>query len=98
MTGWSAWSLSPEGGWLGEVFPPEAAGMFDPVRCAFCGGVYDLGTVTVTGRYIDCSVWVTPCCTRSADDRGETGWKAHQDYRRLVRPPGSPHDQGQDEG
>ena len=57
--------------------------MHQPARCAFCGRVYDLGTVTVTARYVDCSVWKTPCCNRTADDRGETGWKSRSDYTRL---------------
>lgn len=55
------------------------ADMFKPVRCT-CGQVYDLGAVTVTARYADCSMWKTPCCGRTADDRGETGWKSTQDY------------------
>lgn len=42
--------------------------MTSPVRCQ-CGGVYDLGTVTVIQRYADCSVWVSPCCKRQTDDR-----------------------------
>lgn len=54
--------------------------MTSPVRCAFCHRTYDLGTVEVTARYTDCSVWVTPCCKRTADDRGETGWKSSKDY------------------
>jgi hypothetical protein len=55
------------------------ADMFKPVRCT-CGQVYDLGQVEVTARYADCSVWKAPCCDRTADDRGETGWKSTQDY------------------
>lgn len=54
-------------------------GMFKPVRCT-CGRIYDLGAVEVTARYSDCSVWKAPCCGRTADDRGETGWKTTQDY------------------
>lgn len=68
------------------VWPPEAEAMHQPVRCAFCHGVYDLGTVEVTARYTDCSMWKTPCCGITADDRGETGWKSRKDYTRLVRP------------
>jgi hypothetical protein len=56
-----------------------------PVRCRFCNGIYDLGSVTVTGRYVDCSVWQTPCCNRTADDRGDTGWKSFGDYEHLGR-------------
>ena len=54
--------------------------MASPVRCAFCSRIYDLGAVTVTARYVDCSVWKTPCCGITADDRGETGWKSRKDY------------------
>lgn len=53
--------------------------MFKPVRCN-CGQVYDLGSVEVTARYTDCSVWRTPCCRRTVDDRGETGWTSRKDY------------------
>lgn len=56
------------------------ADMFSPVRCAFCNRVYDLGKVEVTARYVDCSMWKTPCCGVTADDRGETGWKSRKDY------------------
>ena len=48
---------------------PEAEGMQDPVICAYCGKIYDLGTVTVIARYADCSVFKTPCCNKEADDR-----------------------------
>lgn len=47
--------------------------MFSPVQCTHCSGVYDLGTVTVTARYTDCSMWKAPCCGLTVDDRGETG-------------------------
>lgn len=57
-------------------------GMTSPVECTHCGDVYDLGTVTVTARYSDCSVWNTPCCGRVADDRE---WKSLRDFRRLRR-------------
>ncbi|MBB3752531.1 hypothetical protein FHT44_005043 [Mycolicibacterium sp. BK634] len=60
-----------------------AEGMSTPVRCNFCGGIYDLGTVHVTQRYADCSVWKTPCCGHNADDRGESGWKSFKDYERI---------------
>ena len=46
--------------------PPRS--MTTPVRCT-CGTIYDLAAVTVTGRYADCSTWVTPCCRRAVDDR-----------------------------
>ena len=60
----------------------DIEGMSQPVRCR-CGGVYDLGTVTVTARYADCSMWKAPCCGRESDDRGETGWKSFSDYERI---------------
>lgn len=52
-----------------EVVPDEVLDMTSPVRCMRCGGVYDLGHVTVTHRYADCSMWRTPCCDREVDDR-----------------------------
>lgn len=60
-------------------------GMFQPVRCTHCAGIYDLGKVEVTARYVDCSMWKAPCCGRTVDDRGETGWKSRSDYTRLDR-------------
>ncbi len=57
----------------------QIAIMYKPVRCT-CGRIYDLGKVEVTARYADCSVWITPCCKRTADDRGERGWKSIPDY------------------
>lgn len=68
-----------------EETAPGVARMAQPVRCGFCSGIYDLGAVTVTGHYLDCSLWRTPCCGRIADDRGESGWKSRQDYYRLAR-------------
>jgi hypothetical protein len=62
-----------------EIEQELIAEMFEPVRCT-CGKVYDLGKVEVTARYADCSMWKTPCCGRTSDDRGETGWKSTQDY------------------
>jgi hypothetical protein len=46
----------------------DVSDMLAPVRCR-CGAVYDTGTVTVTARYADCSMWVTPCCRITVDDR-----------------------------
>jgi hypothetical protein len=56
---------------------------FYPVLCTHCGGVYDAGSVTVTARYADCSMWVSPCCRRTVDDRDE-GWKSRPDIRKLT--------------
>lgn len=61
----------------------KTAGMMSPVRCSHCGGIYDLGSVEVAARYTDCSVWKSPCCQRTVDDRGETGWKSRSDYTQL---------------
>lgn len=63
----------------------QVQAMSQPARCSFCGSIYDLGTVTITARYSDCSMWKTPCCKHTADDRGETGWKSFSDYTRLDR-------------
>lgn len=66
----------------------RTAGMTWPVRCARCHrGIYDLATVEVTARYADCSVWRTPCCDQTVDDRGETGWTSRKDYHRLPTTP-----------
>lgn len=67
---------------LGLVDWNEVESMTSPVRCAHCGGVYDLGTVALTARFLDCSVWKAPCCKRTVDDRGP-GWKTAADYERL---------------
>jgi hypothetical protein len=63
----------------------DTAGMFSPVRCTWCRRVYDLGKVEVTARYTDCSMWKAPCCGRTVDDRGDTGWKSRKDYEHLRR-------------
>lgn len=61
---------------------PDVSGMFSPVRCTHCRDVYDVGKVTVTARYLDCSVWKSPCCKRTVDDRGK-GWKSFPDIEWL---------------
>jgi hypothetical protein len=70
---------------LGALVRPDIAGMSQPARCTHCDGIYDLGTVEVTARYADCSMWKSPCCGLTVDDRGETGWKSSKDYERLQR-------------
>jgi len=50
--------------------PDEVRNMAYPVRCTHCHAIYDEGKVTVTDRYSDCSVWVSPCCRRTVDSRG----------------------------
>lgn len=62
---------------------PDTTGMNFPVRCTHCGGVYDVGKVEVTARYVDCSMWKSPCCGLLVDDRGDTGWKLRKDYDRI---------------
>lgn len=60
--------------------------MNSPVRCNRCHrGVYDLGMVEVTARYADCSVWRTPCCNQTVDDRGQTGWTTRKDYEVMTQ-------------
>lgn len=58
----------------------EISRMQSPARCTHCGGIYDLGMVTVYQRYSDCSVWKTPCCGRTADDRK---FKSLPDYTEI---------------
>lgn len=74
----------PDGSFAFDIMPPGTEGMTDPVQCNRCGrGIYDLGTVKVTARYVDCSMWKAPCCGALVDDRGETGWKSFSDYTRI---------------
>lgn len=48
----------------------DTSKMMSPVRCLLCHhGVYDLAGVEVTARYTDCSMWKTPCCGVTTDDR-----------------------------
>lgn len=54
--------------------------MHSPVICGHCRQIYDSGLVTVTARYADCSMWVSPCCNRQVDDRT---WKGLPDIRRI---------------
>jgi len=61
---------------------PDTTGMHFPVRCTHCDEVYDVGTVTVTARYSDCSMWESPCCHRQVDDRGPF-WKSRPDVEKL---------------
>jgi len=66
------------------------ADMMFPVRCLRCHtGIYDTAKVTVTARYSDCSVWKTPCCGQTVDDRGETGWTLRKDYERIDKDAGA---------
>lgn len=45
-----------------------AASMDIPVICR-CGQLFDMAAVKVTVRAADCSVFNTPCCDRTTDDR-----------------------------
>lgn len=67
------------------VLGADTTGMVTPVRCRHCGGVYDVGTVTVTDRYTDCSVWTAPCCNRVVDDRRGGAWGGLGDIEYLPR-------------
>lgn len=76
------WIIGMDGRYV-ATSDTDTSGMTSPVRCTHCPGVYDLATVTVTARYTDCSMWRSPCCDLTVDDRGETGWKPRGDYVRL---------------
>jgi hypothetical protein len=60
---------------------PNTTGMMFPVQCC-CGEVYDIGSVEVTARYSDCSMWKAPCCGILTDDR-IPGWGPQRKYREL---------------
>jgi hypothetical protein len=47
----------------------QAQKMHSPVKCSHCGKLYDLGTVEVVQRYLDCSMWHCPGCNLLVDDR-----------------------------
>ncbi len=75
--------------WFGRLaLAVEGAGavaeMTSPVRCARCGGIYDLGEVEVLQRYLDCSTWKAPCCRALVSDQGEHGW-GRPDYARISK-------------
>ena len=58
-----------------------------PVLCGYCGLIYDLGTVRVTGRYEDATTWYTPCCGEYADDHHDDNdgwWDCWRHIRRSV--------------
>ena len=54
--------------------------MISPVRCTYCGKVYDLADVETIARYADATVFRSPCCKRQVDDRE---WKSLPDFRRM---------------
>jgi hypothetical protein len=57
--------------------------MISPVVCSYCGKEYDLGAVTVTARFSDCSCFTTPCCGKNVDDREFVSFPA---FRRAPFP------------
>lgn len=60
--------------------------MMIPVRCSHCRTVYDMTRVEVTGRWLDCTAWIAPCCKRSVDDRGSYGIGPNRThYQELTR-------------
>lgn len=69
-----------EDGEMEAVF--DTSHMSYPVLCQHCGSVYDQSGVTVTARYADCDMYVTPCCRRTVDTRR---WKSLPDYIKLPR-------------
>jgi hypothetical protein len=66
-------------------FPPNVGDMGSPVRCAYCGKVYDPQAVEIVASFADCSVWHCPGCNRRVDDRGESGRTWRKDYARIER-------------
>jgi hypothetical protein len=75
MNDWEYWHRQ-------EVEQRQIAAMFYPVRCTHCRKIYDAGKVEVTARYLDCSVWTSPCCGLTVDDRGQ-GWKSRPDIEEI---------------
>lgn len=59
----------------------KAKNMISPVICLRCGEIYDLCDGEVIHRYADCTLYKTPCCNQTVDDRTWTGSPA---FRRLT--------------
>lgn len=78
--GWVRHMITGEG-WLVDQYDVE--GMTFPVLCD-CGRVYDMDKVKVLARYLDCTVWKSPCCKRTQDDRPK-GWTTQHNYVELNR-------------
>jgi hypothetical protein len=54
----------------GRLVPAiDTSEMSYPMRCKWCAGVHDAGSVQVVQRYSDCSVWKCPNCGILGDDR-----------------------------
>jgi hypothetical protein len=47
----------------------DIANMISPVRCTYCGEIYDLCDGKVNHRFADCTEFYTPCCNALVDDR-----------------------------
>ena len=60
----------------------DIATMSFPVRCSHCRRFYDMGTVTITGRWLDCTAWKAPCCGAAVDDR-KPPWTHRAHYEEL---------------
>jgi hypothetical protein len=62
----------------------DVTGMLVPVLCRRCGQVYDLckGEPVEGGRYLDCTVYITPCCRQKVDDRT---WVSSPAFDKLDR-------------
>ena len=62
---------------IGEIEPmdmeEEIQKMMIPVKCNHCGRVYDLCKTEPIQRFMDCTVYKTPCCHKVVDDRGGDG-------------------------
>lgn len=55
--------------------------MLSPVECLHCGKVYDLTEGKPVHRFADCTVFITPCCSKQVDDRT---WISLPHIRRLT--------------
>ena len=54
--------------------------MLVPVRCNYCGQIYDLTAATPITRHADCTTFKSPCCGIMCDDRM---YKSSPDFKRL---------------
>lgn len=68
-----------------RVEPESLKGMLCPVRCNLCNEVYDLTKGEPIARYADCTVYKTPCCGRTVDDRPGIGGGGRSAFVRLDR-------------
>lgn len=54
------------------------------VRCTYCGVMYDEMGVKVIARYADCTLYETPCCKRTTDDRFTIRVPEHREDHNVV--------------